>query len=68
MDTEVQEGGEHMYIYGWLILIFGRNQCNSVFIFQFKIFFNIFLNRHRAYLVLLLLEHLFTYLFDCTGS
>ena len=42
MDTEVQEGGGHMYIYGWLILIFGRNQCNSVFIFQFKNFFKYF--------------------------
>ena len=29
-EREVQEGGGHMYTYGWFMLMFGRNQQNSV--------------------------------------
>ena len=27
---QVQEGGKHMYIYGWFLLLYGRNQHNIV--------------------------------------
>ena len=27
---EVQEGEKHMYIYGWFLLLYGRNQHNIV--------------------------------------
>ena len=29
-EREVQEGGGHMYTYGWFMLMFGRNQQKSV--------------------------------------